>query len=332
MPPVPGAEWLPQCSTLILCIAPRRFNTNCGCPFIGEEFYAAGWHRDWLILARGQWDGSIQIPAGEAWKVPHELHSQSIKLAADPRGLGKVCVFVSASVPDRDVEFPQGRLPTGDAWQPVAAGPHPGFSEAPLGMCYGDDSSLLVANLGDFAETIDIATYHVQQHLKATLRCHIAPEDLVELHVPLPLFARQGTTYLGVRQTLIMAAASAETIQVHSPIRHITGSAPHTRARVVLACEQGGVVIWGKSELRRETTFALDLLDPVVGLTRGGWLVAATSDAIQVYGTHDGRLSFVGEVEGPGQSPVAVLPTSDTDQFALLLPDGGVSIYQVPRR
>ena len=78
-------------------------------------------------------------------------------------------------------------------------------------------------------------------------------------------------------------------------------------------------------------TFALDLLNPVVGLTRGGWLAAATTEAIEVYGTHDGRLSFAGEIEGPGQTPVAVLPTTDTDRFALVLSDGGVWTYQVPR-
>jgi hypothetical protein len=74
----------------------------------------------------------------------------------------------------------------------------------------------------------------------------------------------------------------------------------------------------------------MDLADPVVGLARGGWLVAATRDTIEVSNTQGGQLTWVGEVAGPGQPPIAVTPTSAANQFALFTQDGLVTIYDVP--
>jgi tetratricopeptide (TPR) repeat protein len=290
---------------------------------IGEEFYAVGVYRDHFLLIRANWDGAVQLAAGEVWQTMNGYSADPV-LAADPRGVGRLFAYTAPGQPQTVLRF----AATNQFPRPLEAGPHHGVGENLIGMCYGDASSTLLARLA-CDEVIEVATYNDERYLegKRTVRC--MPDSWDEYQFPLPLFSRQSTIYLGIGRQLITHYGIQEATLVHSPIRHITGSASHTRSRVVLTCEQGGIVIWGKGDSSRQSTCAMDLFDPVVGLTRGGWLVAATSEAIQVYGTHDGRLSFVGESEGPGQPPVAVLPTGDADRFALLQADGGVSVYRV---
>jgi hypothetical protein len=147
---------------------------------------------------------------------------------------------------------------------------------------------------------------------------------------PLPFYVRGNSFYLGLGATLLSLRAGQEFTTLHSTIRSLTGSAWHSRPRIVAGCSQGGVVLWGVTADSPRSTFAMDLAEPVVGLARGGWLVAATNDTIEVSNTQGGQLTWVGEVTGPGQPPVAVTPTSAANQFALFTQDGLVTIYDVP--
>ena len=116
---------------------------------------------------------------------------------------------------------------------------------------------------------------------------------------------------------------------LHSPVRSITASPPHTRARIVFGCEEGGVVLWGESADSTQTMFARDLMSPVVGLNRGGYLVAATAERVQVYRATNSPLPYLGEAAGPGTEPIAILAHEHVDQFAILSADGRVSCYEV---
>jgi hypothetical protein len=115
-----------------------------------------------------------------------------------------------------------------------------------------------------------------------------------------------------------------------SPILSITGSAPHARPRIVLGCEQGGLIVWGDTAEAEHTTFAADLAQPAVGLNRGGWLVAATNETVEVFSTTGGQLHFVASTDGPRARPLAVLATDDNRRFAIITEEGGVLIYEVP--
>jgi hypothetical protein len=114
------------------------------------------------------------------------------------------------------------------------------------------------------------------------------------------------------------------------PIRSLAGSLPHTRTRIVAAFDRGAVLFWGDPGSARSEAFAGDLDFPVVGLTRGGHLVAAARHEIQVYDTQGGKLKFRSRLPGcAATEPVAVLPTQASDQFAVLHANGRMLLFRV---
>jgi hypothetical protein len=115
-----------------------------------------------------------------------------------------------------------------------------------------------------------------------------------------------------------------------SAIHSITGSLPHTRTRIVVGCQHGGVLVWGDERDAAQFPFAGDLFQPCVGINRGGWIAAATRDVVQIYGTHEGKLSFIAELSGPNADPIAVLSTDHARRIAVATDDGKVVIYEVP--
>jgi hypothetical protein len=77
--------------------------------------------------------------------------------------------------------------------------------------------------------------------------------------------------------------------------------------------DKGGVIQWTDHD-SRQIAFADDLPEPVVALTRGGWLVVAGGDRIEVYSARSEKVTLHARAAGPGDRPIAILsaatPTS----------------------
>jgi tetratricopeptide (TPR) repeat protein len=305
----------------------------------GDEFYAAGFHNNWLIAVRGRWDGAVQLPIGDPAVVPAEATDSPVFLAADPRGLGSTYLHVAPHHTQRELQFAcTEKFPRVTRVCPVWG------AEQPLeGLTYGLGHSLLLLTLPE-AGRAQVASYDKSQRLEGVQTIEFYHLDFDETYYdflprsedgltrPLPFFSREQSLYLGIGPWLISKGSLQHDIRLASPIRSITGSAPHTRARIIVACEQGGYVLWGDAvHSANETRFAQDMHRPVVGLTRGGWLVAATRGELEVFSTHDGRLSYFGRSAEIKHDPLAILPTTDANRFAVLTVEGSVTIYEVPQ-
>jgi hypothetical protein len=292
---------------------------------VGDEFFAAGIHRNWLLVVRGNWDGVVQLPIGEPWTLPAELRESPILLAADPRGQGKVCVHVAPGQPPGDLRF----AATDSFRQDLAVGPHAGCGNDSLAIDYGPTGMFHVLDFGRDGPTI--ASFGAPQLESQQL--FELPDGVFEdeqVDPPLPYYVRGSTSYLGIGCTLMSIDSSTKSSRVHASILSITGSGWHTRPRIIAACRRGGVVLWGTSADSPATAFGMELTEPVVGLARGGWLVAATAESIEIWNTQDSKLEWIGQIPGPAKQPLAVTRLSATNRFALFTTDGRVHIYEVP--
>ena len=113
------------------------------------------------------------------------------------------------------------------------------------------------------------------------------------------------------------------------PIRSLTGSPRHSRARVAATFEQGGVVYWGDVGTDAIGHFAYDLNHPQAAFTKNGWLIAAADQECQVYRAQSGQVSLAALCRDTGSSPFAVLHTSYTNQFALCTSDARIRVFWI---
>ena len=260
-----------------------------------------------------------QTPSG--W-CPLTVQEQRlpIRLAARQHRFGELLVHVRAGVPAKASELPLSGHGS------VSISPPPTGADL-IGLLYDEADSLVTATVlqpGIVAVSIFAVLNKALIGSPAITYAGIAadPEN------PPVFFARGSYLYLGVGPTLISRRQGQEGTTLHAPITAITGSHPPAAPRIVAACEQGAVILWGESARSPESSFAMDLLHPVVGLSRGGVLVATTSDTIEVHHTDGGRLAFLATLPGPGSPPIAVLPTDAPRRFALVTQGGRVLVYE----
>jgi tetratricopeptide (TPR) repeat protein len=295
---------------------------------IADEFYAAGWLHDQLVLVRARWDGAVQPAAAEPWRVPAECQQRAIMLAADPRGLGPLYLhIVGTNLPAKPAEFhATDRFPT-----PLVVKPHPACGLPTAVLQYGPGGAVLVGEFETDGEhaALKIVPYDYERLLSGHHLMRL-PASATGTISP-PFLSRGADLFLGHGRWLISKRVRQASAQMPSDIRSITGSLPHTRARIVVGCEQGGVVVWGDAADAPHTCFAVDLLEPVMGINRGGWIAAVTGEMVQIYGTHDGKLTFVGEIEGPRARPLAVLSTDHPARIAVITHEGSLLIYEVAK-
>jgi hypothetical protein len=280
-----------------------------------------------LLLVRARWDGTVHLPAA-AWPVPPEFQDHSIMLAADPNGLSPLYIHLMGT---RFAISPT-KFYASDAFPiPIVIKPHPGCNENTLVLQYGPSETVLVGKLiqSDGRVALAIRPYGSDQLLPSVDVIRLAELEDDVGPMPLPCFVRGVDCFVGYGRTLHSHRGGQVRSKLHGVIRNITGSHPHTRARIVVGCVQGGVVVWGHRANAPHTPFAMDLYEPLLGINRGGWIAAVTRDCVQVYDTHEGKLSFVAQIEGPKAKPIAVLSTSDTTLFAVVTEDGVVLIYEV---
>jgi hypothetical protein len=149
---------------------------------------------------------------------------------------------------------------------------------------------------------------------------------------PCSLLVRDDAYYIAFGKWLIRMSRDGkqkEHSTVGRVIRSLTGSPRHTRGRLVAALDQGGMIQWTDHD-SRQIIFADDLPEPAVGLTRGGWLVAATDDRIEVYSARSEKVTLHARAPGPGDRPIAILSGRYPDQFAVCTVSGKIQVFQVP--
>jgi len=116
-----------------------------------------------------------------------------------------------------------------------------------------------------------------------------------------------------------------------APIKSIAGTLPHTRTRLAIAFQEGGYVLWPSAADDTDAqAFGQDLSAFEMCFTKGGALVALSATAGEIYSTHDGKVELIAKMNGCGERPLAVVPTSYVKQFAVFMPSGVVRVYRLP--
>ena len=206
-------------------------------------------------------------------------------------------------------------------------------------MTCGPGNTVLVGQFiaeGDADFSLVLTPFERERPLPGVQGVRFELEDLPDLDYlerqPLPFFCRAADYYLGIGPRLLHKRLRQTACVVPSPILSITGSVPHSRPRIVMGCEEGGAILWGDTADAPHTTFATDLAEPAIGLNRGGWLIAATSETVEIFSTTGTKLIFAASAPGPASQPLAVLPTDDNHRFAIVTKDGRALIYEIPPR
>jgi hypothetical protein len=199
-----------------------------------------------------------------------------------------------------------------------------------VGAAYASDHALQVAEL-----TNDGALM-INSFLSSDARlfglASLDPGEIagLPLRVPAHLLARRETLCVAAGQRLWFIRHSRLSADVRLPDTAIQliGSAPHTRARIAVAMQQGGLILWGDHAAAPRTPFASDMPEPRIALTHGGLLVAASKDEIDVYRTAENQLRLHVRVPGNGATPLAVAATHCANEFAIIYLDGRVAIHR----
>jgi hypothetical protein len=107
----------------------------------------------------------------------------------------------------------------------------------------------------------------------------------------------------------------------------MTASPPDTREWLAI-CFEFGAVLWD-GQYRTYESFAHSLSEPIAGFTRGGRVVAASRQEIEVYDTQGGQLHLRARVTGNREQPIGVLSLPQSDQFAVAYTDGKLLVYGI---
>lgn len=283
-------------------------------------FFAAGYEEykgARLVVAECLWDGAHRLAT--QWNWP--LRKHPVLLAPHPQGLGCAAVqalghpplpLQAAPITDR---FPQSLLGT-PPWMPenVVAAVQPG---GVLTWAVAEQDGALVLH-----------TFSLDGQ---PLASRSVPSDR-PYQIPVPLHIRSETAYLGLGNRLVKLKSPdiEQAFELAGMILSLAGSQPHSRPRIAAALEQGISLLWDDYDQGHVQTFAEDLEAPVVAFTPSGWLVAADAGHCRVYRTGEHTVRLEASLPAPSAAPLAILNTSHPHQFALLMRDGAVEVYEMP--
>ena len=157
--------------------------------------------------------------------------------------------------------------------------------------------------------------------------CEAPPDNSI-----LPTHGRNDLLVVGHQNKLLLvrSAEEQETIGFPTQIRQIVGSAPFTRTRLAVVTDLGTFVLWLQGRDASDPIgCGFDLHNPVACFTLGGHLVLAAGNGGEVYETSNVGLKLVHTFPNFGFTPIAVLPTDEPNEFAVLSPNGSVRIYSL---
>jgi tetratricopeptide (TPR) repeat protein len=296
---------------------------------VGDVIVAAGVHEHRVILGRCNLldlrDG-FRIP----WPDVPARTDATIVLAAEPSSARMLGIYMIGDAPlPMTAALPR----TDDFPVRILAGAFPGtertvgVTRGPRGTCFSiedrDSAVVQITNeQGDFVRT---ASFSLDPNV-----------DWGEVQIPLAMHARRENLYVAIGRYLLLIHHSAgpnptglSRIEFSSNICHLAGSAEHTRARLVAGLEEGAYIVWDPSRQHKMIPFATDMAAPLVGINRGGFVIAASGQSVEVFDSKEEKLTFVGGDNELPAAPIAVLTATRTDQFAIMCENGDVIVFEV---
>lgn len=284
-----------------------------------------------LTVARADWSGTeVEEVVGQGWSVDPSSVERPILLSADPFDDGPTIVHLCGTEP-LQINLPFHRT---DRFQGrIAAGSHRGLSAAALGIRHSERGAVRIAV--DGGESLLIYAHDGQNKSPAgfvALDLLMLEGNLTECRLPLPMVAANEVTYVGIGGNVcaISAGSKASIITTSHAVTQLVGSAKGTRARLAVALEQGGLMIWDEDLAGSRMPFATEMIEPRITLTRDGSLIAAAHDEIEVYSTRERKLKLIGRAAGTGAVPLALLSTRQANRFAMLTAQGCLRYYALP--
>ena len=284
-----------------------------------------------VTVARADWSGTeVEEVVGRGWSVEPSSAERPILLSADPFDEGPTIVHLCGAEP-LQINLPFHRT---DRFQGrIAAGSHRGLSAAALGISHSERGTVRIAVDGGESLLIYV---HTEQ--SKSLAGFVALDllrlegNLSECRLPLPMVAANEVTYIGIGSNVcaIAAGSKAATATTSHAVTQLVGSAKGTRARLAVALEQGGFMIWDDDLAGSRTPFATEMIEPRIAMTRDGSLIAAGHDEIEVYSTRERKLKLIGRAAGTGAMPLALLSTRQANRFAMLTAQGSLRYYALP--
>jgi tetratricopeptide (TPR) repeat protein len=295
-----------------------------------EAIFLAGFRGCELVVLRTDWRGAEpDEPIGAKWDI-HPGHVENpILLAADPTGNESLLVHVIGApvLPHLRWFKVSDRFST-----PMGAGPHSGVSGLTYAACRSGRETLHVIDFGEDASLVAHA-YLSRAQLGGVSSIDLLKLKAVqgEVRYPLPVAMRDETLCVGIGQSLCSAHLrhGLKTLETPHSITQLVASPPHTRSRLAVAMQQGGLLLWGDDPRAPRAPFASEMDRPQIALTRDGTLVAASAEEVDLYATGEGRLRLRGRTRGPGLPPVAVVAARRQNSFAMLLGDGRLMFYEL---
>lgn len=293
----------------------------------GDVFYAAGYRDDQLILVRGLPDGTVHQPHKKPWPIEPAFVGDPILMACDPQpGAERIFLYVPGSprlIYDRS--FP----PCHGFHDLVTAGALRVFGQATVAIQYSQ-GMLHCAAFDEKSAHFTVTSCSTDGKLLGGHTFPTIVEAAGRALFPPCLLVREHLVCLAFSELLLVWDGQQERhIVLEQPVRSLCGSLPHTTTRIIATLEQGAMLFWGHPARVNGVPFAQELHQPVACFTRGGHVVAASRQEIQVYDTAGGELKFRAQVIGIGVEPVAVLPTLKRDEFIVAHADGRLLVYQV---
>lgn len=295
----------------------------------GNYFWAIGNDNGVLVLAAVSWQGKIQRELINRRLVRGTIEATHI--ATDPQGHGPLLIATGFGQKEASFEMhaPHG-ITRAVLFECDPATAATAMRTARVGVGYAlgrafylerdAATGFLVANgrligprqtLGEIVTTFDV--------------CQAPPLDSI-----LPTHGRNDLLAVGCQHNLLLIRGpeEVEDIALGTQIRQIVGSAPFTRTRVAAVTDMGTFVFWLQGrDVSNPFGCGFDLHNPVACFTLGGHLVLMASNGGEIYETANVGLKLCHIFANFGFAPVAVLPTDEPNEFAVVAPSGLVRIY-----
>jgi hypothetical protein len=148
-----------------------------------------------------------------------------------------------------------------------------------------------------------------------------------ESRVPTPMVIRRDTFIAWGTELLKGNQVIAD---FERRITSLSAAPARSRSRLAVGFETGGVVYWDNAADNRLTlAFGAGLSDFITCFTRDGHLVAMGEQGGEVYDTRELQLRYVCKIDPPGSRVTALLPGVAINQFAVVLADGCILVYEV---
>ncbi len=148
------------------------------------------------------------------------------------------------------------------------------------------------------------------------------------------LCARGFAVYVGLESQLHkLSGGVLETIELARPIRSIAALEGSNLQPLAVSADAGGLVIWPPLDRPHIEPFATELTEPVIGFTRSGWLIAADKTALEIFRLNPSARHVIWHAteDPPAAAPIAILTAAHEDQFALLMANGRIRLFSLPR-